>query len=85
MGACGPLQFVHASEAAGGDRVELPVDPTTRPGNVEEERDPIGPTHKRVFSGGAVGSDEGSVAGADEVLEKGVVGKSSLEGSVSEY
>lgn len=85
VGAWCPLQFVHASEAARGDRVELPVDRTTRPGNVEEERDPVWPAHKRVFSGAAIGSDEGSVAGADKVLKKRVVGESSLEGSVGEY
>ena len=49
------------------------MDPSTRSGNVEEEGDFVGPTDKGVFDGGAVGSDERGVAGANEVLEKGVV------------
>ena len=61
------------------------MDPMTRPGNVEEEGDLVGPTDQRIFGGGAVGSDEGGVAGANEVLEKGVVGEASLQGSVGEY
>lgn len=85
MAAGGSLQLVHSGEAAGGDGIQLAQDAVTRPWNVEEEGDAVGPADERVVGGGAVGSDEGGVAGAHEVLEKRVVGEASLQGSVREY
>lgn len=63
MAAGGAFELVHPGEAVGGDGVELAGDGVAGAGDVEEERDPVGPADEGEALRGGVGASENGVAG----------------------
>lgn len=78
------LQLVDPDEPAGRDRVEIARDPEARPGDVDQERDAVGPADERVGVKGNVRAEEDGVVLVDEGLHERVVWEASLERAVRE-